>query len=220
MILYTYFRSSAAYRVRIALNLKGIAYDPRFVHLLKGGGEQYKAAYRALNPQGLVPTLVDNGMVLTQSLAIIEYLEDIHPEPPLLPPSAEDRAYVRSLAHLIACDIHPLNNLRVLNYLKNSLGADEEAARGWYRHWITEGFQALEAQLQRNRSNGRYCFGDHASLADICLIPQVYNAKRFNCDLTPYPTVDSIYRHCSALSAFRFAAPENQADSVERGDLL
>lgn len=208
--LYTNFRSSAAYRVRIALNLKKLPYEPRFVHLARG--EQHRSEYRAINPQGLVPVLVHAGKVLTQSLAIVEYLEECCPEPPLLPASAPERARVRALAELAACDIHPLNNRRVLDYLAERLGQDEEARLAWCRHWIAEGFQALEALLG-DPASGRFCHGDQPTLADVCLAPQVSNALRWGCDLSPYPRVQRIYGTCMELPEFQAAAPENQPDA-------
>jgi len=222
--LYTYCRSSAAYRVRIALNLKGLDYHSEYIHLLKGGGEQFSAAYRALNPQMLVPSYCEGEQTLTQSLAIIEYLEERHPHPALLPQEPQARAQVRSLALSIACDIHPLDNLRVLRYLEQHLGLDKAGRERWYCHWIDEGFSALEARLVAQRgadtdpgvgTDGGYCYGYQASLADICLIPQVYNALRFNCDISVYPTIQRIYQHCKGLTAFQQAAPEQQADFVE-----
>ena len=210
LTLYTYFRSSAAYRVRIAANLKGIRYRPQFVHLLKG--EQRLPAYRTLNPQGLVPVLVVDETALTQSLAIIEYLEEAYPEPPLLPKALKDRAYVRALAAIIACDIHPLNNLRVICYLKETLNQDEKARLAWIQHWIQEGLAAFEEHLYRTQ--GRFCFGDGPTLADVCLVPQVYNARRFGCDLNNFPRIQAIDQHCLALPAFQQAAPENQPDAA------
>lgn len=212
IILYSYFRSSAAYRVRIALNLKHIEYETRYVHLLRDGGEHRKEDYSQLNPQSLVPTLVIGNTVLTQSSAIIEYLEEIYPDPSLLPDNSEDRAFVRSLAQIIACDIHPLNNLRALNYLKSTLG-DNSDGKIWYRYWIQDGFQAFEALLRKNNSNGQFCFGDKAGLADIFLIPQVYNAKRFQCELGLFPLITNIYENCRILEAFSNAAPETQRDA-------
>ena len=209
LTLYTYFRSSAAYRVRIAANLKGIRYRPQFVHLLKG--EQHLLAYRMLNPQGLVPVLVDE-TALTQSLAIIEYLEEAYPEPPLLPKALKDRAYVRALAAIIACDIHPLNNLRVICYLKEILNQDEKARLAWIQHWIQEGLEAFEEHL--DRIQGRFCFGDRPTLADVCLVPQIYNARRFGCDLDNFPRIQAIDQRCLALPAFQQAAPENQPDAA------
>lgn len=216
MRLYGYWRSSAAYRVRIALNLKGISAEQLSVHLVRDGGEQHKADYIALNPQELVPTLVvddeQDGDALTQSLAIIEYLDELYPKTPLLPASALERAHVRAMALTIACEIHPLNNLRVLQYLTQKLNVDEEAKTAWYHHWVATGFTALETQLVRH--SGRYCFGDKVTIADLCLVPQVYNAQRFNVDLTPYPNVMRVWAECNQLPAFADAAPERQADAV------
>jgi maleylpyruvate isomerase len=216
MKLYGYWRSSAAYRVRIALNLKGISAEQFSVHLVRDGGEQHKAAYTALNPLELVPTLtLDDELdmdALSQSLAIIEYLDEIHPQTPLLPASALERAHVRAMALTVACEIHPLNNLRVLQYLTQTLGVDEAAKNTWYHHWIASGFAALETLLIRH--SGRYCFGDTVTLADLCLVPQVYNARRFNVDLTPYPNIMRVWAECNQLEAFADAAPERQADAV------
>lgn len=211
--LYTYFRSSAAYRVRIALNLKGLRYEPRFVHLSKG--EQHLPQYRKLNPQALVPTLVEAGCVLTQSLAIIEYLEEAYPEPPLLPKDLKERAYARALALSIACDIHPLNNLRVIHYLKDTLNQSEPVRLCWIQHWIEEGFRAFEQCLEAQGRSGRFCLGDTPTLADICLVPQVFNARRFGCDLAVFPKIEAIDGHCLCLPAFQKAAPENQPDALE-----
>ncbi len=211
MKLYTYFRSSAAYRVRIALHLKGLGYDAEFIDLRHGA--ERLSGYRDLNPQGLVPVLVDGGQVLSQSLAIIEYLDETHPEPPLLPDTAVARARVRALAQLIACDIHPLNNLRVLHYLERSLDCDEAARLCWYRHWVDEGLAALETLLANHPATGRFCHGDTPTLADLCLVPQVYNARRFRCELAVYPTLGRINEACLALAAFQAAAPENQVDA-------
>lgn len=212
MKLYGYFRSSAAYRVRIALNLKGLAYDAVPVHLVRDGGEQHAAAYRALNPQELVPALEDGGRVLTQSLAIIEYLDETHPEPPLLPADPAGRARVRALALQIACEIHPLNNLRVLHALKRDFGLDEAATRRWYRYWIAVGFAALEASLS-NSPEGRFCHGDAPGLADVFLVPQVFNARRFDCDLAPYPRICAVDAECAALAPFAAAHPTRQPDA-------
>jgi maleylacetoacetate isomerase len=211
--LYDYFRSSAAYRVRIALNLKGVAPDERtFVHLRMGG--QRAQDYLALNPQGLVPALaLDEGAVLTQSLAIVEYLDETHPEPPLLPADPIGRARVRAIALSIACDIHPLDNLRVLNYLIGTLGVAREQKDGWYRYWIDVGFEALEKALARDRATGRFCHGDAPTLADVCLVPQMANARRFDIDLSPYPTLMRIESACLALPAFADAAPARQPDA-------
>lgn len=211
IILYSYFRSSAAYRVRIALNLKNIDYEIRPVHLLKHGGEQFNSDYLALNPQGRVPALMVQDRVLTQSSAIIEYLEEMTPEPPLLPADPLDRAYVRSLAQLIACDIHPLNNLRVLNYLKENLQLEDNSS--WYRHWVREGFAALEKRLATGGRNGRFCFGGTPGLADAFLIPQVYNGLRFDCGVSDFPLISDIYWNCMQERAFIEAAPENQPDA-------
>ncbi|TCB67533.1 maleylacetoacetate isomerase [Acinetobacter sp. ANC 4178] len=210
MKLYSYFRSSAAFRVRIALNLKGLSYDTQAVHLLKQGGEQHSAEYAAINPSELVPTLLDQQYVLTQSLSILEYLEEAYPKIALLPQNLQQRAQIRAFAQYIACEIHPLNNLRVLQYLEQTLEVSNSEKTAWYQHWIKLGFRSLEQQLQH--SNGEYCFGEQLSFADCCLIPQVYNAKRFQIDLTEYPKIQSIYTHCMQLAAFQQAAPEQQAD--------
>ena len=213
IVLYSYFRSSASYRVRIALNLKGIDYQICAVHLVKDGGQQNQSDYLALNPQGLVPVLaVDDITVLSQSSAIIEYLEEKYPNPPLLPSAVIDRAYVRSLVQVIACDIHPLNNLRVLKYLKKNLDFDD-ADKSWYFHWLREGFIALEQRLNAHVNKDLFCFGDTACIADAFLIPQVYNALRFGFDLQAFPLINNIYRHCMQQSAFINAAPEKQPDA-------
>ncbi|HTK80278.1 MAG TPA: maleylacetoacetate isomerase [Rhizomicrobium sp.] len=212
-ILYTYFRSSAAFRVRIALNLKGIKPEMRFVHLLNDGGQQHSADYKALNPQELIPTLVHNGRAISQSLAIIEYLNEVVPEPPFLPADAEGRARVRSIAYAIACDIHPVNNLRVNQYLKRTFDADTDVQIAWQRHWIALGFDALEAMLASSRETGRYCHGDRPTLADICLIPQMANAHRVKLDLSPYPTLTRIEAEALANPAFEAALPKNQPDA-------
>jgi maleylacetoacetate isomerase len=211
IILYSYFRSSAAYRVRIALNLKNIEYKICPVHLLKHGGEQFTPDFLALNPQGRVPTLVVDNQVLTQSSAIIEYLEEAYLLPPLLPADPMDRAYVRSVAQLIACDIHPLNNLRVLNYLKEKHRLEDKT--DWYRHWIREGFAALEKLLRKSGKKGRFCFGDTPGMADAFLIPQVYNGLRFDCEMKDFPLINDIYWNCMQERAFIDAAPENQPDA-------
>ena len=213
MKLYDYFRSSAAYRVRIALNLKGIKPDERtFVHLRMGN--QRAQDYLALNPQGLVPALaLDDGHVLTQSLAIVEYLEETHPEPPLLPQAGAARARVRAIALQIACDIHPLNNLRVLNYLLGTVGVTKEQKDGWYRYWVDVGFEALEKSLAHDGETGRFCHGDRPTLADVCLVPQIANARRFNIDMSPYPTLTRIETACNAIEAFAAAAPARQPDA-------
>ena len=212
MKLYDYFRSSAAYRVRIALNLKGLAPERAFVHLRRGA--QRADDYLAVNPLGLVPSLVtDGGEVLTQSLAIIEWLDETHPQPPLLPPDAAGRARVRALALAIACDIHPINNLRVLNYLTGTLGATEAQKNGWYRYWCDVGFEALETQLAREKATGAFCHGGSPTLADICLVPQLANARRVELDLSLYPTLLRIEAACNALPAFAAAAPAQQPDA-------
>ena len=208
MILHDFWRSSAAYRTRIALNLKGLDYR-QVAHSLPAG-EQRSAAFLALNPQGLVPALQVDDAVLTQSLAIIEYLDETHPQPPLLPAGSAARATVRAMALAVACDIHPLNNLRVLNWLRSDLGADETAVTRWIRHWIGLGFAALEEQARRYTADGRFCFGAAASAADICLVPQMYNARRFACELDAYPTLVGIDAHCRSLAAFADAVPERQ----------
>ena len=211
--LYTYYRSSAAYRVRIALALKGLAYESVPVHLLRGGGEQLQENYRALNPAALVPALQDEGATLTQSLAILEYLEETHPQPALLPQGAPGRARVRALALSVACDIHPLNNLRVLRYLSHTLQVPEEGRNTWAQHWIALGFAALEEDLARSPHTGLCCHGDTPTLADCCLVPQVFNARRFGLDLAPYPTVRRIAEHCEGLAPFQAAHPAQQPDA-------
>ncbi len=212
MQLYSYFRSSAAFRVRIALNLKGLAYECIPVHLVRDGGEQHAPAYQAINPSELVPTLIDANQPIAQSLAIIEYLEETHPHPSLLPGDAMQRAQIRAFAQSIACDIHPLNNLRVLNYLKDELHVDDAAKSNWYTYWIGVGLAALEQQLAKHDSQD-FCFGTQATLADCCLIPQVYNALRFDCDMSQLPRINRIYKHCMGLDAFIDAAPEHQPDA-------
>lgn len=218
MKLYTYFRSSAAYRVRIALNLKGLDVDMAPIHLLRQGGEQMGEAYRSINPEGLVPALVDESgeegaQVLTQSLAIIEYLDEMYPEPPLLPAAPLDRAYVRSIALAIACDIHPLNNLRVLRYLVRDLGVSEDAKNTWYRHWCENGLAALEKRIAGDGRAGRFCLGDTPTLADCCLVPQLANARRLNVDLSGMPTLLRIEESCAQLDAFVQAEPARQPDA-------
>jgi maleylacetoacetate isomerase len=208
--LYTYFRSSAAYRVRIVLNLKDLVSETIPIHLRKEGGIHKKPEYRTLNPQMRVPALkLDSGDVLTQSLAIIEYLDEIHPQPPLLPHDPAARAKVRALAQLIACDIHPLNNLAPLLYLKNELGHDQASIDAWYHHWIAEGFAALESMM----GTGRYSFGSAVTLADVCLVPQVYNARRMNVPLDRFPKIVAADTACAELAAFEKARPENQPDA-------
>jgi len=208
--LYTYFRSSAAFRVRIALNLKGLAYEPVFVHLAKG--EHRAAAYATVNPQALLPTLeLDDGTRLTQSLAIIEYLDEKHPQKPLLPKDAQERARVRSLSYLIASEIHPLNNLRVLQHLKRALNQSDDQVNAWYRHWIADGLAKLEAELAS--SKGRFCHGDTPTMADCCLVPQIFNAKRYQSDLAPYPQTMRVFEACMHLEAFDRAQPSKQPDA-------
>jgi maleylacetoacetate isomerase/maleylpyruvate isomerase len=211
MKLYTYFRSSAAFRVRIALNLKGLAYEPAFVHLAKG--EHRLPAYGAVNPQALLPTLEDGGHLLTQSLAIMEYLEEIYPAPPLLPQDPFERARVRSLAQLVACEIHPVNNLRVLQHLKRALGQSDEQVNAWYRHWIADGLAKFEADLVNGRTAGRFCFGDGPTMADCCLVPQIFNAQRYQCDTAAYPTAMRVFAECMKLDAFDRAQPTKQPDA-------
>jgi maleylacetoacetate isomerase len=207
--LYTYFRSSAAFRVRIALNVKDLRYESLFVHLAKG--EHRRPEYTKVNPQGLLPTLeLDDGIRLNQSLAIIEYLEDKHPRPPLLPSDAVGKARVRGLAELVACEIHPLNNLRVLQHLKRSLGQSEEQVNAWYRHWIADGLAKLEAQLD---PKAKFAYGDAPTMADCCLVPQIFNAKRYDCDLAPYPTTMRVFEQCMRLEAFDRAQPAKQPDA-------
>ena len=211
--LYTYFRSSAAFRVRIALEWKGLAFHSIPVHLLREGGGQHAPEYVARNPQRLIPALDVDGRMLTQSLAILEYLEEVHPRPPLLPPDALGRARVRALCAAVACDIHPLNNLRVLRYLNSTLGIAEPQRDAWYRHWIEVGFDAIERLLQRDRPPGPYCHGEAPTLADCCLIPQVFNANRYQIPLEPYPTIRAIHDACLRLDAFQRAAPQAQPDA-------
>jgi maleylpyruvate isomerase len=210
-LLHGYFRSSTAFRVRIALNLKGVAYDQTFRHLRKG--EQRAPDYLKLNPQGLVPTLEMDGQTLTQSLAIIEYLDETHPTPALLPKDVLGRARVRSLAYAVALEIHPINNLRVLEDLKTRFGADDAAAAGWFRHWVAETFGALETRLASEPQTGKFCHGDTPGLADLCLVPQVINNTRFNVDMAPYPTISRIHAACLEMEAFKAALPANQPDA-------
>ncbi len=210
MKLYTYFRSSAAYRVRIALNLKGLPYDMVPVHLTRDGGYQRKPEFMAINPQMRVPALeLSNGDVLTQSLAIIDYLDDLHPEPPLLPGDVLARARVRAIAQIVACDIHPLNNLLVLQYLKRQMKHDQAEIDTWYHHWVTEGFKAIEAVI----SPGPYAFGAHVTVADVCLVPQVFNARRLKVPLDAFPKIVAVDAACLKLPAFDKARPENQPDA-------
>lgn len=210
MRLYGYFRSSAAFRVRIALNLKNLPVEHAFIHLRRG--DQGGADYRAVNPQGLVPALEVDGERMIQSLPIIEYLDERHPEPPLLPSGEAGRARVRALAAIVACDIHPLNNLRVLRYLSRQLGHDQDAIETWYNHWIAEGFAALEALLAGDKRTGAFCHGERPGLADIALVPQVVNSERYRLDLSPYPTIARIFATCMKLDAFAAAHPDRQPD--------
>jgi maleylacetoacetate isomerase len=212
--LYTYFRSSAAYRVRIALNLKGLPFESIPVHLVRHGGEQHGADYARINPAHLIPALVDGDDTLSQSLAIIEYLEETHPTPALLPLDAADRARVRALAQTVACEIHPLNNLRVLRYLTQELKIDEVAKIKWIQHWIALGFAAFEAQLAHSARTSEFCHGNAPTLADCCLVPQLYNARRFDTPLEAYPNLLRVEAACLALEAFQTACPEAQPDAV------
>ncbi len=213
MKFYGYFRSSASYRLRIALALKGIPHEQASVHLTRGGGEQFAPEFRRLNPQELIPVVEDNGHILIQSLAIMEYLEETHPEPAILPKAPADRARVRAQSQIIACEMHPLNNLRVLTYLTKQLGVSEDAKLAWYRHWIALGFTALEGMLAGHPQTGRFCHGETPTMADICLVPQVFNAKRFDCPLSGYPTVMRIHDACQALPAFADSVPAKQPDA-------
>lgn len=213
MELYGYWRSSAAYRVRIALNLKGLEARHHPVNLR--AGEHRQAGYRQLNPQGRLPVLVDEGVAYTQSIAILEYLEERYPEPPILPPDPQGRARVRAIVQLVASDIHPVNNLGVLQYLLRELGADEEQKVAWYRHWIYEGFDALEAMLAGDARTGRFCHEEAPGMADLCLVPQIYNARRFECDLSAYPTITRIDAACMELDVFKRAEPEAQEDALQ-----
>ncbi len=210
MKLYGFFRSSAAFRVRIALNLKGLAYESVPIHLRRN--DQQGPEYLGVNPQGLVPTLEDDGRILTQSLAIIEYLDETRPDPPLLPPLPAERARVRALAEIVACDIHPIDNLRVLRYLTRSFGRSEDDIAIWYNHWISAGLQALEALLAQDPQTGIFCHGDRPGLADVALVPQVVNAERYRLDMAPYPTIARIFDDCMKLDPFRAAHPDNQPD--------
>jgi maleylpyruvate isomerase len=211
MKLYDYWRSSASYRVRIALNLKNLPYESIPIHLLND--EQREPAFRAINPQGFVPMLVDGQHSITQSLAICEYLDETHPAPPFLPKTSIERARVRAIALVVACDIHPLNNKRILDYLRAPLGHDKATVDAWYKHWVDEGLQTLEKMLAENGATGKFCHDNQVGLADICLVPQVANAIRFTCPLQNYPTVRRIYYECLKLPAFDRAQPDKQADA-------
>jgi maleylacetoacetate isomerase len=211
--LHNYFRSSASYRVRIALNFKGLPYEYVPVHLLKDGGQQLAPSFRTLNPDSLTPVLDDEGQVLTQSLAIIEYLDETRPLPPLLPRTAVERAYVRSIALAIACEIHPLNNLRVLRYLVKTLGLSEEQKNTWYRHWVEQGLASLETRLVAEARSGLYALGDAITIADVVIVPQIFNAQRMDCNLRSVPTLMRIFDHCMQLPAFIDAQPSAQPDA-------
>jgi len=211
MILYTYFRSSSSYRVRIALNLKGLAYEPRFIHLRKG--DQFADQYVDLNPQAQVPTLVTgDNKILVQSPAILEWIEEVYPDPPLLPEDPLGRQRVRALASVVGCDIHPIDNLRVLQYVTETLGASEDQLGAWFNHWITLGFDGLERLLAEDSDTGKFCHGDAPTLADIYLVPQVFNAGRFGLSMEPYPRIRQVYENCMALEAFEKASPPKQPD--------
>jgi len=209
--LYTFFRSSTSFRLRIALAYKRLDYEPHHVSLPKM--EHRVPSYRDVNPQGLVPLLIEDGRPLIQSMAIIEYLDEIYPDPPLMPKDPVGRVYVRAVSQIIGCEIHPLNNVRVLKYLKAQYGADEEATNAWYAHWVVEGLSSLEAYLTREGLSGDFCYGNTVTMADICLVPQIFNARRFNCSLDAYPKLLAITDRCMTLDAFRAAEPSKQADA-------
>ncbi len=213
MKLYSYWRSSASYRVRIALNLKALDYEVIPIDPLRDGGEQFQQAYQLKNPQGIIPTLEDGDVIIGQSLAIIDYLDGQHPAPPLYPKDRRERAFTQHLALAVACDIHPLNNLRVLKYIKNDFNLDDDMKDAWYAHWITSGFTALEKLLAKRNWSGPYCMDDQITIADLCLIPQIYNARRFHVPLDNFPTLIKIEHACMALDAFQDAAPERQIDA-------
>jgi len=212
--LFGYWRSTAAYRVRIALNLKQVSYTQESVDLVKDGGAQNTPEFLAINPQGLVPALVVDGQSISQSMAILEYLEEKYPQPALLPKDLNSRAQVRQLCQLVCSDVHPLNNLRVLNYLKQDLKIDDEAKLGWYHHWLRKGFTAFEAILKKQEIKGPYTFGEELSLADACLIPQIYNANRFKFSMDDFPRLTEINANCLKLERFQNAVPENQPDAI------
>jgi maleylacetoacetate isomerase len=209
--LYTFWRSSASYRVRILLNLKGLDYTAVPIHFRKEGGQHRKPGFLTKNSQGLLPVWEDDDWSLSQSLAIMEYLDEMHPAPPLLPANAKARAEVRAISQAIACDIHPLNNLRVMAYLKQQMGQSEDQVKDWYQHWVALGFDALETDLKQTA--GEYCYGDQITIADCCLVPQVYNAQRFDCDMVQYPTIRRINETLNMMEAFQKATPENQSDA-------
>jgi maleylacetoacetate isomerase len=212
MKLYTYFRSSASYRVRIALALKGLVHESVFVNLPKA--EHQSGEYRAVNPQALVPSLEDGGHVLIQSLAIMEYLDEAYPAPPIMPPAPLDRAYVRAVSQIVACEIHPLNNLRTLKHIRAAYKLDDEGVNAWYRHWIAAGLASLESYLIGAGRTGLYAFGDMVTVADCCIVPQIFNAKRFDCELAPYPRVMRVFEQCMKLAAFESTQPSRQPDAV------
>lgn len=212
LILYGYWRSSSSYRIRIALNLKGLDYEQHAIHLVRDGGEQNLPVYRGINPLGLVPALVHGNQVIVQSMAISEYLEDVFPAPALLPPDAAGRARVRGIAQTIASEIQPLNNLAVIQYLKKDMNQPDQSIGSWLSHWVERGFTAVETWLD-DPATGQFCHGDEPGLADSFLVPQVYNAERFSCDMEPYPNIRRITGLCRKLPAFRHAAPESQADA-------
>ncbi len=216
MKLYSYYRSSASYRVRIALNHKGLGYEHHSVHLVRNGGEQHKPEYKALNPQQQVPTFIEDDFVLTQSMAIMEYLEEKYPTPALLPKALEARAYVRQLALICVADIHPLNNLKVLNHLSGEFEITQEEKTTWYHKWIKQGFDAMETLLSRSPfRTGDYCCGDEVTMADMCLVPQVYNARRYEVSMAPWPLISAIEANCLKLKSFQDASPEQQPDTPE-----
>lgn len=209
--LYTFFRSSTSFRLRIALAYKQLDYEPHYVSLPKM--EHRVPSYRDINPQGLVPLLVEGGRSLIQSMAVIEYLDEIYPDPPLMPKDPIGRIYVRAVSQIVGCEIHPLNNVRVLKHLKAQFGADEATTNAWYEHWVTEGLSSLESYLAREGMSGDFCYGNTVTMADICLVPQIFNARRFNCSLDAYPKLLAITDRCMKLDAFRAAEPSTQADA-------